>query len=206
MKFNSNKLLALTVAATPLASAHYTFSQLVVDDKLEILENDFRYNKGASTGANTQVYAVKAGDKVALKQAYGGTGMQHPGPTQVYTSLAPSEDLASYDGSGSWFKVFEGPAAERRLVHVELEGGGGSPVPSPTVAIPGVYSPDDAAVNFSVGGSRTTYPDIPGPALVSSGQTRRSTTSEGNFSKRGEAPAVIFGGSVVAKAKAIVGA
>lgn len=139
MKFNSNKLLTLTVAATPLASAHYTFSQLVVNDELvgtdwqyirehtrtympimhdEIPENDFRCNKGASSGANTQVYTVRAGDKVALKQAYGGTGMQHPGPTQVYMSLAPSGDVASYNGSGAWFKVFEGPAAERRLVHV----------------------------------------------------------------------------------------
>jgi hypothetical protein len=127
MKFISSALL-FTTAVLPLSSAHYTFSGLVVNDQQvgsdwqyirqhtrgymptmhnEILENDFRCNKGASSGANTEVYTVKTGDKVALKQAFGGTGMKHPGPTQVYMSQAPS-GVKNYDGSGDWFKVFEG--------------------------------------------------------------------------------------------------
>ncbi|KXT13136.1 hypothetical protein AC579_5636 [Pseudocercospora musae] len=120
--------LTLLASAISTATAHYTFSQLVVNDEMvgsdwtyirehtrgylptkgsEILENDFRCQPGGSTGANTDVYSVKSGDKIALKQAFGGTGMEHPGPAQVYLSKAPSGDVKTYDGSGDWFKVSE---------------------------------------------------------------------------------------------------
>ncbi|KAK4494447.1 hypothetical protein PRZ48_014745 [Zasmidium cellare] len=72
-----------------------------------ILENDFRCQPGGATGQNTDVYTVQPGDKIALKQAFGGTGMEHPGPAQVYMSKAPSGSVKSYDGSGDWFKVSE---------------------------------------------------------------------------------------------------
>lgn len=125
MKFQD---LALLGSVLSTATAHYTFSQLVVNDEMvgsdwtyirehtrgymptkgsEILENDFRCQPGGDTGSNTDVYTVKAGDKIALKQAFGGTGMEHPGPVQVYMSLATGGDVKSYDGSGDWFKVSE---------------------------------------------------------------------------------------------------
>jgi hypothetical protein len=129
MKLEIALIAAASMAVLPLSSAHYTFSQLVVNDEPvgtdwqyirqhtrgymptkgdEILEDDFRCNKDASSGANTEVYTVKPGDKVALKQAFGGTGMKHPGPTQVYMSKAPSGDVKSYTGDSDWIKVFEG--------------------------------------------------------------------------------------------------
>lgn len=245
MKFTT----LLSLSAASLTDAHYTFSDLVVNDQqvgtawqyirehtrgymptkgTDILTNDFRCNQGASSGANTDVYAVKPGDKVALKQAFGGTGMKHPGPTQVYVSKAPNGDVKSYDGSGDWVKVFEGllcksgdakalqtdawcmwgedrieftmpdtlPAgeylvrAEHIAIHgahdgqaefyyacaqVELDGTTAASVPEPTVQIPGVYQVDDAPINFSVWGTSTTYPEIPGPDVVAGGQVRGST-------------------------------
>jgi hypothetical protein len=97
--------LAVLAVTSSIASAHYTFSQLIVNDEMvgtdwtyirehtrgymptkgsEILEDDFRCQPGAATGENTDVYTVKPGDRIALKQAFGGTGMEHPGPAQVY--------------------------------------------------------------------------------------------------------------------------
>jgi len=125
MKLTTASLLASTLS---LATAHYTFSQLIINDEMvgtdwtyirehtrgymptkgdEILSNDFRCQPGAATGENTDVYTVKAGDKIALKQAFGGIGMEHPGPAQVYMSKAPAGDVKTYDGSGDWFKVSE---------------------------------------------------------------------------------------------------
>ncbi|KXS93693.1 hypothetical protein AC578_3844 [Pseudocercospora eumusae] len=119
--------VTLLASAISTATAHYTFSQLVVNDEMVgsdwtyirehtrgyqptkgsgILENDFRCQPGGASGENTDVYSVKSGDKIALKQAFGGTGMEHPGPAQVYMSKAPS-DVKAYDGSGDWFKVSE---------------------------------------------------------------------------------------------------
>lgn len=123
----------LAAAITPSTTAHYTFSGLIVNDEMvgkdwqyvrqhqnsymptkwknipsgshSPDDTDFRCNKGASSGASTSVYTVKPGDKVALKQAFGGTGMAHPGPAQVYMSKAPSGDVKSYAGDGDWFKI-----------------------------------------------------------------------------------------------------
>ncbi|KAH8593056.1 fungal cellulose binding domain-containing protein [Bisporella sp. PMI_857] len=249
MKFGVS-FLALVGVFLPSTSAHYTFSQLVVNGAIvgndwqyirqhqrsymptkgaDILSNDFRCNLAAGSGANTQVYAIKAGDKVALKQAYGGTGMAHPGPTQVYMSRAPSGNVKTYAGDGDWFKVKQGlictpgnaeslrtsawcnwykdrieftvpsnlPAgqylirAEHIAIHgahegnaefyyacaqVSITSGSASSVPGPTVKIPGVYKTSDAAINFSVWGSATSYPYIPGPAVVSGGQTEGSSS------------------------------
>ncbi|KAH7002496.1 fungal cellulose binding domain-containing protein [Ilyonectria destructans] len=111
--------------------AHYTFDQLVVNDAMEgsantyirkhqnsymptkfinvpegsitPLDADFTCNKGAV--AASSVYTVKAGDKIGLKQAYGGTGMLHPGPSQVYISAA--DDATTYDGTGDWYKIHQ---------------------------------------------------------------------------------------------------
>ncbi|KAH9897496.1 hypothetical protein F4778DRAFT_743790 [Xylariomycetidae sp. FL2044] len=110
LSLSSTLLLGLASAAT----AHYTFDQLVVNGVMEgtsntyirahtrgymptkgteILETDFRCNQAAAAAAPS-VMAVVAGDRVALKQAYGGTGMVHPGPTQVYMSRAAPSGAA----------------------------------------------------------------------------------------------------------------
>ncbi|KAI1335969.1 glycosyl hydrolase family 61-domain-containing protein [Xylariaceae sp. FL0016] len=120
------KSFSTLISLATLATAHYTFDQLVVNDELvgsantyirehtrsyqptkgdQILENDFRCNQAAV--AAPEVMSVVAGDRVALKQAYGGTGMIHPGPTQVYMSLASSGDVTTYEGDGDWFKVHQ---------------------------------------------------------------------------------------------------
>lgn len=122
------QILSLWASGLSLATAHYTFSTLWVNDEQvgsdwsyvrehtrgymptkfdEILSNDFRCQPGGDSGANTDVYAVKAGDKIALRQAFGADGIEHPGPVQVYMSRAPGDDVKSYDGSGDWFKVSE---------------------------------------------------------------------------------------------------
>ncbi|KAK6003914.1 hypothetical protein QM012_008764 [Aureobasidium pullulans] len=245
MHFTAVALAALAGFA-PLIEAHYTFTQLMVNGAVvgkdwqyirqhtrgymptkgsEILETDFRCNKGASSGANTEVYTVKPGDKIGMKQGFGANGIEHPGPAQVYLSKAPSS-VKSYDGSGPWFKVQQdilcksgNPQAlktdawciwkknnieftvpdnipdgeylvrsEHIGIHgahdgqaefyyscaqIKVEGGKGTSTPE-GVKIPGVYQVKDKAINFSVWGSATTYPDLPGPAVVAGGRTTGS--------------------------------
>ncbi|KAI0009485.1 glycoside hydrolase family 61 protein [Xylariaceae sp. FL0662B] len=118
--------LAALLAAS-LAEGHYIFSQLVVNDKVvgqdytyirknsntympsfpEVIDSpDLRCNKGAQPGGSTQTYTVQAGDKIGFKLAY-NEFIEHPGPGFVYMSKAPESGVASYDGSGDWFKVYE---------------------------------------------------------------------------------------------------
>jgi hypothetical protein len=121
------KSSALALFAAPLAvQAHYIFSQVFVNgaakggDYAYIRKNtnsympsftqdivnspDLRCNQGATPGS-TQTLDVSAGDKIGFKLWF-NEFIEHPGPGFVYMSKAPS-DVASYDGSGDWFKVFE---------------------------------------------------------------------------------------------------
>lgn len=96
MHFTAVALAALAGFA-PLIEAHYTFTQLLVNGAPvgrdwqyirqhtrgymptkygEILQNDFRCNTGAGSGANTQVYTVKPGDKIGMKQGFGANGIE----------------------------------------------------------------------------------------------------------------------------------
>ncbi|PPJ52385.1 hypothetical protein CBER1_09790 [Cercospora berteroae] len=119
--------LTLVAAALPMSNAHYTFSKLSVNDQdigndwqyirqhtkrympnkiPDILNDDFRCQPGSfANAAKTDVYEVKPGDRVQFKQAFGGTGMTHPGSTQVYFSKAPNNDVKSYQGDGDWVKA-----------------------------------------------------------------------------------------------------
>ncbi|GIZ42427.1 hypothetical protein CKM354_000569900 [Cercospora kikuchii] len=119
--------LALVAAAIPMSNAHYTFSKLSVNDQdvgsdwqyirqhtkgymptkiPDILNDDFRCQPGSfANAAKTDVYEVRPGDRVQFKQAFGGTGMKHPGSTQVYFSKAPNNDVKSYQGDGDWVKA-----------------------------------------------------------------------------------------------------
>ena len=121
-----SNFLAAAILASPLTSAHYIFSQLVVNGALKggdytyirknnnnyqpsfpsevISSPDLRCNKGATAGS-TQTFAVNAGDKIGFKLAY-NEFIEHPGPGFVYMSKAPGS-VASYDGSGDWVKVWE---------------------------------------------------------------------------------------------------
>ncbi|KAH9430511.1 hypothetical protein MCOR02_007846 [Pyricularia oryzae] len=138
--------------------------------------------------------------------------MKHPGPAQVYVSLAP---VAALQGPS------RGPRpAVRRLVHVRreqdrvrgardlpdgeylvraehiaihgahdgkaefyyscaqvrIQGSNATALPTgaETAKIPGVYKTDDAAINFSVWGGKTSYPLIPGIAVAPGGTVRGS--------------------------------
>lgn len=84
-----------------LASAHYTWNRLIVNGKAEgdnwqyIREhtrgymptfppeaetsNDFRCNKDAASGQNTDVFTVKPGDDISVGTAF-NAHMGHPGP------------------------------------------------------------------------------------------------------------------------------
>ncbi|KFH43691.1 endo-beta-1,4-glucanase D-like protein [Hapsidospora chrysogenum ATCC 11550] len=69
--------------------------------------DDIRCNQGAFQNAgNTEVLTVNAGDELTFTLGVGAT-MQHPGPSFVYMSRAPGDDVRGYDGSGEWFKIFE---------------------------------------------------------------------------------------------------
>ncbi|KAK7703264.1 hypothetical protein SLS64_009241 [Diaporthe eres] len=126
-------VLIATLGFVSQATCHYTFDQLVVNDELQgssntyirkhqnsymptkfknipegsitPLDKDFSANKGAV--ASSEVYTVSAGDKIGLKQAYGGTGMQHPGPTQVYVSPVDDATVTDEQYNGEWYKVHQ---------------------------------------------------------------------------------------------------
>ena len=121
------KLPLLSVLAiSALADAHYIFGLLVVNNKqigtqyeyfrkntnsnnpglADIITSpDLRCNKGAKPGGGTKTYEVKPGDLVGAK-VFNANYMAHPGPAFVYMSKAP-DSVATYDGSGDWFKVYE---------------------------------------------------------------------------------------------------
>lgn len=122
MRFSAS---AAAIAALPFAAAHYTFSGLTINGEMvgrdwqyvrehsrgymptfqeeAATSNDFRCQPDSS-GANTEVYTVKAGDVVGLRQAFGAGGMKHPGPAQVYVSKAPGS-VKEYNGDGDWVKM-----------------------------------------------------------------------------------------------------
>ncbi|KAF5722734.1 fungal cellulose binding domain-containing protein [Fusarium mundagurra] len=249
-------------------SAHYTFDKLTLGGQQEGTDNqyirkhqngymptkfknipdgsisptdkDFTCNKGSTP--STGVFKVKAGDEIGLKQAFGGTGMQHPGPVQVYA--APVKDATSdspYDLK--WYKIhqalicksgnaeslrstawcswdedsvhFKIPSTlpdgqyllrgEHIALHgahggeaefyyacaqVEVTGNSAKSIPGTSVSIPGVYKQDDAAVNFSLWGSSTSYDVMPGPDVIPGGTIRGSADGAG-----GDVTKTVEGGS-----------
>ncbi|KAF9877460.1 fungal cellulose binding domain-containing protein [Colletotrichum karsti] len=260
-------VLSAVLGLVSSASAHYTFDKLLVNGVQQGGDNtyirkhqnsymptkfkntpsgsitptdaDFTCNKGAA--AAPQVMKVKAGDKVGLKQAYGGTGMKHPGPAQVY--MSPVADAKTDKGTGSWYKVHEallctaGSAESLRTdawcvygednvsftvpatipdgqylvrgehvglhgahdgqaefyyacAQVEVSGNSATSMPGTAVKIPGVYKQADAAVNFSLWGSSTSYPTTPGPDVIPGGTVRGSADGSG-----GDKITTVSGGS-----------
>lgn len=117
---------AAVAALLQAASAHYIFSNLIVDGNYtgtyeyvrkntnnnspltDPTSTDFRCNTGAQgNAASTKTYSVAAGSTVGMGVGFGGS-IIHPGPLLVYLSKAPEgTTAASYDGSGKWFKIHE---------------------------------------------------------------------------------------------------
>ncbi|KAL5923719.1 hypothetical protein ACKVV7_001814 [Pyricularia oryzae] len=123
-------ITAALIGMASLTSAHYTFDKTILNGKQVGGDNasirkhqnsfmpikfnktpqgsitptvaDFSCNKGA-VGAK-DVIQVKAGDKIAMKQGFGATGMLHPGPAQVYVS--PVSD-AKTDKGDDWYKIHQ---------------------------------------------------------------------------------------------------
>ncbi|KAK2060102.1 hypothetical protein LY76DRAFT_625402 [Colletotrichum caudatum] len=122
--------LSAVLGLASSASAHYTFDKLWVNGQKQGGDNtyirkhqngymptkfknapsgsitpndaDFTCNKGSTPAAKAMT--VKAGDKVGLQQAFGATGIQHPGPTQFY--MAPVSDATTADIKDlDWYKV-----------------------------------------------------------------------------------------------------
>ncbi|KAH8174969.1 glycosyl hydrolase family 61 domain-containing protein [Sarocladium implicatum] len=138
MRFSAS---AAAIAALPLAAAHYTFSGLTINGEMvgrdwqyirehsrgymptfqeeAATSNDFRCQPDSS-GANTEVYTVKAGDVVGLRQAFGAGGMEHPGPTQVYVSKAPGS-VKEYDGDGDWVKMAQSLICKPNVQPADLQ-------------------------------------------------------------------------------------
>ncbi|KAM0540301.1 hypothetical protein ACHAPJ_013621 [Fusarium lateritium] len=105
---STNSFPVALLALTQMASAHYFFPHLFINDvKSAEYDNDMRCNTGAQANAgSTKVAKVNAGDTIGFGLDLDGP-IIHPGPVQVYMSQAPNNDVASYDGSGDWSKVFE---------------------------------------------------------------------------------------------------
>ncbi|KAF4993383.1 hypothetical protein FDECE_13416 [Fusarium decemcellulare] len=127
MKFTTSLSVAFVVLPH-LVSAHYFFPHLYVNDVkseefeyvrrstqgfqphfgFDILSSDeMRCNTGAQANAgSTKLATMNAGDTIGFGTNLDGN-IQHPGPIQVYMSRATNDDVASYDGSGDWFKIYE---------------------------------------------------------------------------------------------------
>ena len=114
---------------TSLVQGHYTFGKVVLNganvggdfEYIRTHENgrnplydswgalnstDLRCNIGAKPNNETKILSVTAGDKLGFQLAWGDI-IDHPGPGLIYISKAPENDVAMYDGSGDWFKVYE---------------------------------------------------------------------------------------------------
>jgi hypothetical protein len=108
-------LTAVLAALVSQASAHYIFEyfdsgsayQYVRQNTnynspvTDLSSDDLRCNVGGESGGSTQTVSVQAGSTHTFTA---DTAVYHQGPVSFYMSKA-SSSAASYDGSGSWFKI-----------------------------------------------------------------------------------------------------
>jgi hypothetical protein len=105
------------------ASAHYIFERLTHGGTeyavyqyirentnynspvIDLTSNDMRCNQGGenNTVGSTATITMAAGDSFTFTA---DVAVYHDGPLSIYMSKAPST-AASYDGSGSWFKILD---------------------------------------------------------------------------------------------------
>ncbi|KAK8097794.1 uncharacterized protein PG998_013280 [Apiospora kogelbergensis] len=128
MKTPSPAAALLLLLAPSLTAAHYLFPHFIINDTVTkefehvrehdngfqpswddgaiLASPDLRCNKGAENhmGAPTPAQVVAGRDVVGF-QTNLGTKIYHPGP--IHMSRAPSGNVAEYDGSGDWFKVYQ---------------------------------------------------------------------------------------------------
>ncbi|TFK97019.1 glycosyl hydrolase family 61-domain-containing protein [Pterulicium gracile] len=76
----------------------------ILDNAIIDVGPDSRCNKNAAV-ANA-VLTVTAGTQLTARLAP-NEDFEHPGPSYVYMSRAPSDNVKAYDGSGDWFKIFQ---------------------------------------------------------------------------------------------------
>ncbi|GAB1316394.1 hypothetical protein MFIFM68171_06604 [Madurella fahalii] len=110
------------ILSAPVAFSHYIFSQFILEGRVfakyqyirpvpiwnpltDYGSTDLRCNRQGHSGAGTDVLTVKAGSTVGFATL---ESITHPGPYAAYLSPAPPNvPVQSYDGSGSWFKIWE---------------------------------------------------------------------------------------------------
>ncbi|TID18081.1 lytic polysaccharide monooxygenase [Venturia nashicola] len=120
--------LLILVGATGLASAHYTFTNLIVNGNKsgyyqyirinnnhwshgsvqDVNSNDMRCGGEMIFPSNASTKTVIAGTTVGFRVE---GGLAHPGPLQFYMAQAPAgQNLSSWNGTGKvWFKIAGDP-------------------------------------------------------------------------------------------------
>ncbi|KAI9700525.1 MAG: hypothetical protein M1820_006824 [Bogoriella megaspora] len=114
---------SLLTLAAGLASAHYTFPELITNNNVSsewqfVRETTNHYSNGPVTDVTdsqircyelsgrpqADISTANAGDMIGFKAS---TTVTHPGPIQIYMAKVPSgQTAATFDGSGNvWFKV-----------------------------------------------------------------------------------------------------
>ncbi|RPA73948.1 hypothetical protein BJ508DRAFT_44451 [Ascobolus immersus RN42] len=119
--------LAVVLAAATQATAHYRFTNVIVNGKVygeleairkwtpvysnspvtNVQSNDIRCNTGGalSQGPSTSVIDVPAGATIGFKSDQAVT---HPGPFMAYLAKAPNGDVKTFEGDGNvWFKIWQ---------------------------------------------------------------------------------------------------
>ncbi|KAI1370463.1 glycosyl hydrolase family 61-domain-containing protein [Hypoxylon crocopeplum] len=128
-------LLALLASCAPLALAHWTYSQLIVNGEVvgepwqyvrhhnnsnapltNVNATDFRCNVGAQP---SETYTVHTGDEVgfAINEHFG-----HPGIQQAYLSRAPGL-AAEYGGECDWARIYSLTTSLANTTASETAGG-----------------------------------------------------------------------------------
>ncbi|KAF2670266.1 hypothetical protein BT63DRAFT_469849 [Microthyrium microscopicum] len=114
--------VATLAAILPAAFGHYNFNRFIANGVTtqdyeyirrmthsnspvtSVASTDMRCNYGTqANAASTKTYPVTAGSTVGFTVA---DSIGHGGPLFAYMSKAPGP-VSSYDGSGSWFKIYE---------------------------------------------------------------------------------------------------
>ncbi|CZT00391.1 related to cellulose binding protein CEL1 [Rhynchosporium agropyri] len=104
--------LSIIVAAAlaEVVSAHYFFDTSTVkgvtSKKKPVHPKVHSSDMGGGASGTTEVMTIAAGTAITFTLGVGAS-MAHPGTGMVYMSLAPTGSVKEYDGSGSWFKIWE---------------------------------------------------------------------------------------------------
>ncbi|KAG8627839.1 hypothetical protein KVT40_003712 [Elsinoe batatas] len=214
--------LSLVALATELCSAHYTFDKLFVNDVAKGSANTYIRKhqngymptkfKNAPSGSisptNADFTCNKGSTPVGLQQAFGATGMLHPGPVQVYVTPVTNaasvyQALLCKAGAANTLQTtawcswgedkisFPIPATLpngqylARAEHIATHGGHVGEAEfyyaCAQIQVTGstATSIPGTTVNFSVWGRSTSFDATPGPAVIPGGTIRGSSSGAG---------------------------